>query len=47
MLLYKKGLFDEAGLNEPPHKYGDQYKMPDGTMVDWNYDTHQQDRASC
>ena len=30
-LFYKKGLFDEAGLKEPPHKYGDQYKMPDGT----------------
>ena len=38
-LFYKKGLFDEAGLKEPPHKYGDQYKMPDGTMADWNYDT--------
>ena len=38
-LFYKKGLFDEAGLKEPPHKYGDQYQMPDGTMADWNYDT--------
>lgn len=38
-LFYKKGLFQEAGLSEPPHKYGDQYKMPDGSMVDWNYDT--------
>jgi multiple sugar transport system substrate-binding protein len=32
-LFYKKGLFDEAGLKEPPHKYGDQYQMPDGTMA--------------
>ena len=39
MLWYKKGLFDEIGLNPPPHKYGDKYTMPDGTVVDWNYDT--------
>ncbi|MBA2381278.1 MAG: extracellular solute-binding protein [Chloroflexi bacterium] len=38
-LFYKKGMFEEAGLKEPPHKYGDQYQMPDGSMVDWNYDT--------
>ena len=38
-LFYKKGLFDEANLAEPPHKYGDKYTMPDGSIVDWNYDT--------
>ncbi|MFL5778575.1 MAG: ABC transporter substrate-binding protein, partial [Chloroflexota bacterium] len=38
-LFYKKGLFEEAGLQEPPHKYGDKYTMPDGSQVDWNYDT--------
>jgi multiple sugar transport system substrate-binding protein len=38
-LFYKKSLFDEAGLAEPPHAYGDKYTMPDGTVVDWNYDT--------
>jgi multiple sugar transport system substrate-binding protein len=38
-LFYKKSLFDEAGLAEPPHKYGDKYTMPDGTTVDWSYDT--------
>jgi multiple sugar transport system substrate-binding protein len=38
-LFYKKGMFQEAGLKEPPHKYGDKYEMPDGSMVDWNYDT--------
>jgi multiple sugar transport system substrate-binding protein len=38
-LFYKKDLFEEAGLNEPPHTWGDQYEMPDGTMVDWDYDT--------
>jgi len=36
---YNRDLFTEAGLNFPPAKYGDKYKMPDGTMVDWNYDT--------
>ncbi|HET7704043.1 MAG TPA: extracellular solute-binding protein [Candidatus Limnocylindrales bacterium] len=41
-LFYKKGLFEEAGLNEPPHKYGDKYTLPDGTQVDWNYDTLRQ-----
>ncbi len=38
-LFYRKGLFEEAGLKEPPHKYGDKYTMPDGSQVDWNYDT--------
>jgi multiple sugar transport system substrate-binding protein len=38
-LFYKKGLFDEAGLKEPPHTYGDPYVMPDGTSVPWDYDT--------
>jgi multiple sugar transport system substrate-binding protein len=41
-LFYKKDLFEEAGLNEPPHKYGDKYQMPDGSMVDWSYDTARQ-----
>ena len=31
MLWYKADLFEEAGLNPPPHKYGEKYKMPDGT----------------
>jgi multiple sugar transport system substrate-binding protein len=37
-LFYKKSLFEEAGLAEPPHTYGAKYKMPDGTEVDWDYD---------
>jgi multiple sugar transport system substrate-binding protein len=41
-LFYRKSLFEEANLNEPPHKYGDQYQMPDGSLVDWNYDTARQ-----
>jgi len=32
-------MFDEAGLNYPPQVYGDKYVMPDGSEVDWNWDT--------
>ena len=42
VLFYSKSLFKEAGLNEPPHKYGDKYTMPDGSQVDWTYDTVRQ-----
>ena len=42
VLFYRKGLFEEAGLNEPPHKYGEKYTMKDGSQVDWNYDTLRQ-----
>jgi multiple sugar transport system substrate-binding protein len=38
-LYFQPDMFDEVGLNPPPATYGTQYKMPDGTMVDWNYDT--------
>jgi multiple sugar transport system substrate-binding protein len=41
-LYYQPDMFDEAGLDYPPAKYGEQYKMPDGSMVDWNYDTVRQ-----
>jgi multiple sugar transport system substrate-binding protein len=37
-IFYNTGLFTEAGLNPLPAKYGDQYKMPDGSMVDWTWD---------
>jgi multiple sugar transport system substrate-binding protein len=39
VLWYKKDHFKEAGLSEPPHKYGDPYVMPNGDEVEWNYDT--------
>lgn len=42
VLFYTKSSFAEAGLPEPPHKYGDKYTMPDGTQVDWTYDTVKQ-----
>jgi multiple sugar transport system substrate-binding protein len=39
MTWYKADMFTEAGLSEPPHKYGEKYKLADGTEVEWNYDT--------
>ena len=41
-LYYQLDMFDEAELEYPPANYGEQYKMPDGTMVEWNYDTVRQ-----
>ncbi|HTX92576.1 MAG TPA: hypothetical protein VMC09_15295 [Anaerolineales bacterium] len=38
-MFYIPAMFDEVGLAYPPQKYGEKYKMPDGTMVDWNWDT--------
>jgi len=41
VLFYRKSLFEEAGLSQPPHKYGDKYTL-DGQQVDWSYDTIRQ-----
>jgi len=38
-VYYVPSLFDKAGLNYPPDKYGENYVKPDGTEVDWNWDT--------
>jgi len=38
-MYFRPSMFTEAGLNLPPTAYDQQYKMPDGTMVDWNWDT--------
>jgi multiple sugar transport system substrate-binding protein len=38
-IFYNAPLFVNAGLYYPPARYGDQYEMPDGTMVTWNWDT--------
>jgi len=38
-VFYQKEMFDEAGLNYPPQTYGEKYVMPDGTEVEWNWDT--------
>ena len=39
MMWYKADLFDEAGLDYPPHEYGAEYTWPDGTTAEWNYET--------
>jgi multiple sugar transport system substrate-binding protein len=38
-MYFVPSMFDEAGLNYPPQVYGEKYVMPDGTEVDWNWDT--------
>jgi multiple sugar transport system substrate-binding protein len=38
-LYYQKGAFDEAGLNYPPANIGDPYIWPDGTEVEWSWET--------
>jgi multiple sugar transport system substrate-binding protein len=39
MIFYNTKLFDEAGLNPLPSKYGEKYKMPDGTEAEWSWET--------
>ena len=38
ILFYQKDMFEEAGLQPPPHTYGEPYELPDGTFIDWDYD---------
>ena len=38
-LYYQKGAFDEAGLNYPPANIGDPYVWPDGSEVEWSWET--------
>lgn len=38
-VYYQTEMFDEAGLNYPPASYGEKYIMPDGSEVDWTWDT--------
>ena len=38
MLYYQRDMFEEAGLEPPPHTYGEKY-MLDGQEVDWDMDT--------
>jgi multiple sugar transport system substrate-binding protein len=38
-IFVNKDLFDEAGLAYPPQKVGEKYTMPDGSKVDWTWDT--------
>ena len=37
--FFRPDMFDEAGLNYPPQVYGEKYVMPDGSEVDWNWET--------
>jgi multiple sugar transport system substrate-binding protein len=41
-IYYNPAMFDEAGLAYPPQKYGEKYRLPDGSEVDWNWDTFTQ-----
>jgi multiple sugar transport system substrate-binding protein len=39
-MWYNTGLFTEAGVTPPPASYDNmKYTMPDGSEVDWNWDT--------
>jgi multiple sugar transport system substrate-binding protein len=38
-MYFIPAMFDEAGLNYPPQVYGEKYAMPDGSEVDWNWET--------
>jgi multiple sugar transport system substrate-binding protein len=38
MLFYQRDMFEEAGLDEPPHAYGDPYVL-DGEERTWDFDT--------
>jgi multiple sugar transport system substrate-binding protein len=38
-MYFIPAMFDEAGLNYPPQVYGEKYVMPDGSEVDWSWDT--------
>lgn len=38
-MYYQREMFDEAGLNYPPKAYGEKYVMPDGSEVDWTWET--------
>jgi multiple sugar transport system substrate-binding protein len=38
-IYFRPDMFDEAGLAYPPQVYGEKYTMPDGSEVDWNWET--------
>ncbi len=39
VIYFNETLFDQAGLKYPPMKFDDKYTMPDGSQVNWNYET--------
>ena len=38
-IFYNRDIFDAAGLKYPPQKVGDDYEMPGGARVPWNWGT--------
>ena len=38
-VFYNTTMFDEVGLNYLPAEYGEKYVMPDGSEVDWTWET--------
>jgi multiple sugar transport system substrate-binding protein len=38
-LFFNRDLFDNAGFKYPPDSYGETYVMPDGSTVEWSWDT--------
>jgi multiple sugar transport system substrate-binding protein len=38
-VFYNTSLFDAAKMAYPPDAYGKPYRMPDGSDVEWNWDT--------
>ncbi len=42
MVYYQRDAFDEAGLNYPPHQFGEKYVWEDGTEAEWNFETLRQ-----
>ncbi len=39
VLFYNRQLFDNAGLEYPPDMYSEGYVMPDGSKVEWSWET--------
>ncbi len=37
-IFFNTRLFDAAGLAHPPDRYGEKYRMPDGSEVEWTWD---------
>jgi multiple sugar transport system substrate-binding protein len=38
VLFFNRELFEKAGLMNPPARYGEKYRMPDGSEVEWTWD---------
>jgi multiple sugar transport system substrate-binding protein len=38
-VFYNKRIIDKAGMAYPPANYGEMYTMPDGSQVEWDWNT--------